>query len=284
VKRLDAHAKINLSLIVGPLRDDGKHEVVTVLERVSIADTVALAAGERLSISGFADDTIVTESLHALAALAGAEPRWEVEIEKVIPVAAGLGGGSSDAAAALLLANELLAEPLDPRQLADLAASIGADVPFFLRTEPQLGRGDGTVLSPVALPTDYWVLLVVPSHVVKTSTGDVYRAFDDRDGAYGFAERRDALLAALAAVSHPHDLARLPPNDLASSPLSERLRDEGAFRADVSGAGPCVYGLFDDREQAEAAGRTVRSEGQTWVVSPVRQADAIGPAISTVEA
>ena len=78
--------------------------------------------------------------------------------------------------------------------------------------------------------------------------------------------------------------AALPPNDLASSPLSERLRDAGAFRADVSGAGPCVYGLFDDREQAEAAAEALRSEGQTWVVSPVRQADATGPAVSTVEA
>ena len=284
MKRLAAHAKINLSLVVGPLRDDGKHEVVTVLERVSLHDTVALAAGERPSVTGFADDTIVTESLQALAALAGVEPRWEVEIEKAIPVAAGLGGGSSDAAAALLLANGLLPEPLTPRQLADLAATIGADVPFLLGGGPQLGSGDGTVLSAVELPADYWVLLVVPSNTVKTSTGDVYRAFDDRDGVRGFTERRDALLAALAAVSHPHDLVRLPPNDLASSPLSERLRDAGAFRADVSGAGPCVYGLFDGREQADGAAQAVRSEGQTWVVSPVRQADATGPAVSTVEA
>jgi 4-diphosphocytidyl-2C-methyl-D-erythritol kinase len=128
------------------------------------------------------------------------------------------------------------------------------------------------------------VLLVLPSHAVKTSTGDVYRAFDDRDGAHGFAERRDAALAALAGVSHAHDLARLPPNDLASSPLSDRLRDAGALRADVSGAGPCVYGLFAGREEADAAALALRSEGQTWVVAPVRQADATGPAVSTVDA
>ena len=284
MKRLAAHAKINLALVVGPLRDDGKHEVVTVLERVSLQDTVALDAGERLSVAGFADDTLVTESLQALASVAGVEPRWEVEIEKAIPVAAGLGGGSSDAAAALLLANDLLPEPLSAGHLADLAATIGADVPFFLASGPQLGSGDGTVLSPVELPADYWVLLVLPSHAVKTSTGDVYRAFDDRDGAHGFAERRDAALAALAGVSHPHDLARLPPNDLASSPLSDRLRDAGALRADVSGAGPCVYGLFAGREEADAAALALRSEGQTWVVAPVRQADATGRAVSTVEA
>ena len=93
--------------------------------------------------------------------------------------------------------------PSARRQLADLAATIGADVPFFLGSGPQLGSGDGTILSPVELPADYWVLLVVPSAEVKTSTGDVYRAFDDRDGAHGFAERRDALLAALPGGPAP---------------------------------------------------------------------------------
>ena len=73
MKRLRAHAKINLALVVGPARADGKHEVATVLQRISLADTVALAAGERLSVSGFADDTIVTEALRALAAIAGVD-------------------------------------------------------------------------------------------------------------------------------------------------------------------------------------------------------------------
>ena len=166
-----------------------------MLQRISLADTVALSAGERLSVSGFADDTIVTEALQALAAVAGVEPCWEVEIEKAIPVAAGLGGGSSDAAAALLLANDLLPEPLTPVRLAELAATIGADVPFFLRSGPQLGTADGTVLAPVDLPADYSVVLVVPSSAVKTSTGDVYRAFDAQGrrrglrGAAGCAAR-----------------------------------------------------------------------------------------------
>jgi len=284
VKRLTAHAKINLALVVGALGDDGKHEVVTLLQRISLADTVALTVGDRLSVSGFADDTIVTEALRALAVAAGVEPRWEVEIEKAIPVAAGLGGGSSDAAAALLLANELLPEPLSPVRLGGVAATIGADVPFFLGSGSQLGTADGTVLAPVDLPADYSVVLVVPSSMAKTSTGDVYRAFDVRNGAEGFAERREALLAALAALRAPQDLDALPLNDLASSAVSERLRKTGAFRADVSGAGPCIYGLFDDRQRAEAAAAALREVGQTWVVAPVGKADATGPAVSTVGA
>ena len=277
-----AHAKINLALVVGPLGETGKHDVTTVLQRVSLADSVSLAPGDRLFVSGFADDTIVTEALQGLAALAGVEPRWRVEIEKVVPVAAGLGGGSSDAATALLLANELLPEPVASRRLAELAATVGADVPFFLTAGPQLGNGDGTALVAIDLPDGYWIVLVLPSSAVKSSTGEVYRAFDHRDGAMGFEERREALLEALNRVRRPEDLAALPPNDLASSPVSDRLRAAGAFRADVTGAGPCVYGLFADRQAADTAAQALRDEGPTWVVTPVRNADAAGPSVSTV--
>ena len=203
MRRVTAHAKINLALVVGPPRADGKHEVATVLQPISLADTLTLSDGERLSVSGFAGDTIVTEALQVLAALAGVEPRWEVEIEKAIPVAAGLGGGSSDAAAALRLANDLLPTPLTLARLCELAATIGADVPFFLGGGAQVGTGDGTNLAPVDVPADYRVVLVLPADAAKTSTGDVYRAFDARDGADGFRERRAALFDALGAVRRP---------------------------------------------------------------------------------
>ena len=108
VRRVPAPAKINLALVVGPPGDDGKHEVATVLQRVDLGDRVAVSAGARLNVAGFADDTIVAAALEALAAAAGVEPAWSVRITKTIPVAAGLGGGSSDAASALRLANELL--------------------------------------------------------------------------------------------------------------------------------------------------------------------------------
>ena len=269
MRRLRAPAKINLALVVGPLGEGGKHEVATVLQRVALADEIALAAGDRLIVSGFDDDTIVAGALAALAAGAGVEPNWQVEIAKSVPVAAGLGGGSSDAASALRLANELLPEPLAPHGLAALAATIGTDVPFFLSDGPQLGTGDGSVLESLELPQGFWVVLVVPSGAVKASTRDVYAAFDAREGAVGFEGRRAELLEALAAVRLPRDLAGLPLNDLAASPLTQRLLEAGAFRADVSGAGPCVYGLFADRGEADAAARILRPEGRTWVTAPV---------------
>jgi len=264
-----AFAKINLALVVGPLRPDGKHEVVTLLQRVELHDSITVETSDALIVEGFAPDTIVRAALESLARAAGIGPRWHVTIEKRIPVAAGLGGGSSDAAAALHLANATLARPLPATELHAVAAGIGADVPFFLGLGAQVGTGDGTELERVELPTDYSVLLVVPEGETKDSTGDVYAAFDGRQGADGFAERAAALTDALAAVSTLRDLAALPSNDLASSSVTTELEAAGAFRADVSGAGPTVYGLFEEHEAAVRAAERLSDLGATYVTRPV---------------
>lgn len=251
-----AHAKINLALVVGPLLPGGKHEVTTVLQRIGLADRIDLEPADRLVVDGFEDDTLVRRALE----LAGGT--WRVQIDKQIPVAAGLGGGSSDAAAALALANETAG--LAPERLQELAAGLGADVPFFLAEGPQLGEGDGSTLTPLDLPQSYTVLILLPDGRAKHSTAAVYAAFDERDGASGYEERRRAVLSAIAAG----DLAALPPNDLATSPLADELRALGAFRADVSGAGPAVYGLFADEAAARAAGARIERSGRVWIVPP----------------
>jgi 4-diphosphocytidyl-2-C-methyl-D-erythritol kinase len=255
-----APAKINLALVVGPVRADGKHEVVTVFQRVDLGDRISVEPAAETRVVGFAEDTIVRRALDALDAPHG----WRVRIEKRIPVAAGLAGGSSDAATALRLANT----QLEPAALSELAACIGADVPFFLADGPQLGSGDGTQLEPVALPQDFVVLLLLPTSEHKHSTAAVYAAFDRHGGAVGFEERAARLRAALTATRRPRDLANLPPNDLASSPHAEELRTLGAFRADVSGAGPAVYALFHRRADAEAAERAFRRRGRLWITVP----------------
>jgi shikimate kinase len=96
----------------------------------------------------------------------------------------------------------------------------------------------------------------------------VYRCFDERDGARGFEGRRAMLLEALGHIEKADDLALLPANDLATSPLTERLRDLGAFRADVTGAGPAVYGLFSERAAADRAAEVLRTLGRTLVARP----------------
>jgi len=270
--RASAFAKINLALLVGTLRADGKHEVVTVLQRVDLHDEMELEPrpGEGILVVGFQEDTLVRAALRALAEASATPWGWRVRIEKRIPVAAGLGGGSSDAATALELANGLLPEPLPPGELGQIAARIGADVPFFLSTGTQLATGDGSQLEPLTLPLDFWVLALLPEGVRKKSTAAEYRRFDEREGAAGFEERRTALLEALRNVRQPRDLAALPRNDLAASPLSEELERLGAFRADVSGAGPAVYGLFERAEAATRAASELRGAGWRGLTRPVR--------------
>lgn len=264
MNELLAPAKLNLALVVGQRRPDGKHEVATVLQRLALADTVTLAPADELCVEGFPQDTLVRRALELVAERAAAEPRWRATIEKRIPVAAGLGGGSSDAAAALRLANEVLGAPLSAHHLFALGAGLGADVPFFLTAGPQLGEEDGTRLTPLDLAQDYWVVVVMPHGEAKRSTAAVYEDFDRRRGAEGFEERRAGLHRALLLG----DLAALPPNDLASSALTEELRELGAFRADVTGAGPAVYGLFAEEAQAVTAAASLDARGEVWITAP----------------
>jgi 4-diphosphocytidyl-2-C-methyl-D-erythritol kinase len=264
VTELPAPAKLNLALVVGPRGPDGRHEVSTVLQRITLADRIALESGDRLRVDGFPDDTLVQQALEELAAAAGARPAWRILIEKQIPVAAGLGGGSSDAAAALRLANGSLARRVSEEHLHAIAAALGADVPFFLTSGPQLGEGDGTRLTPLDLPQDYWIVVLLPHGERKASTAAVYEQFDRRGGDAGFEERRAALLEALVRA----DLAALPPNDLASSPLADELLGLGAFRADVTGAGPALYGLFAEESEAVAAQAALAAKGDLWVAGP----------------
>ena len=275
MRRAPATAKINLALLVGPKRADGKHEVATVLQRIDLADRLTLEVGPQLSVRGFARDTLVFRALESLAKEAGVEPKWAVRIDKKIPVAAGLGGGSSDAATALRLANESLERPLPLTQLHELARKLGADVPFFLAQGPQLGEGDGSELTPLDLPQDYYVVVAVPRLASKESTGAVYAQLDERGGTTRFATRRNELRRALEHVRRPRELAGLPPNDLAaglggdtSFGAVEELRRLGAFRADVSGAGPVVYGLFVRRDEATRAKAALGRGSRSWLTVP----------------
>jgi 4-diphosphocytidyl-2-C-methyl-D-erythritol kinase len=261
MKRAPAHAKINLALLVGPLRDDGYHEIATVLQRIELADGIGLEQADEIRVTGFPEDTLVTRALAELARSEGDGRAWSVHIEKRVPVAAGLGGGSSDAATALTLANEKLTR----HELHDLAARLGSDVPFFLARGPQLATGRGTDLDPLDLPVDYAIVLVLPFDARKESTASVYARVAPADG---FGERREKLVEQLARTESAGELALLPPNELTSSPLAAEVERLGAFRADVSGAGPAVYGLFRDRAEAEAAAAALESRGRTIVTAP----------------
>ncbi|CAB4701285.1 MAG: hypothetical protein F2663_06825 [Actinobacteria bacterium] len=265
---VEAYAKLNLALVVGVAGADGYHELWTLFQRISLSDTITLEAADDLEVVGFADDTLVARALEAVATEAAVAPRWRVTIDKRIPVAAGLGGGSADAAAALQLASATLPNPLPPATLHRLARTLGADVPFFLQQGPCVGTGDGSVLEPVELPQGYTIVLALPHDEVKESTGAVYRRFDERNGGDGFAERRAAAEQVLRTMRSPEDLGALPPNDLAQSPLAAELRAAGAFHADASGAGPAVFGLFLHAGEAATVAASIETRAQVWLCEP----------------
>ena len=215
----------------------------------------------------------IVATLLRLAEATGAAAEWRVRIRKEIPVAAGLGGGSADAAAALRLANETIPEPLTAERLHEVATGIGADIPFFLEAGPKLAAGAGERLKQLDLPQDYWVLVALPRGARKRATADVYKRFDELGGEQGFEERKQTLAEALAACRRPRHFTEFPANDLAEAAggtsLAADLLALGAFRADVSGAGPAVYALFHRLGPAKEAAGRVRRAARTWIAAPV---------------
>lgn len=161
-----ARAKINLCLRVGPARPDGYHDVATVLAALAVGDVVELepAAETRVEAPGLTGgDSLVTRALALLAERSGHPAGWRVRLDKQIPVGAGLGGGSADAAAALRLANATLPEPLAPDELMLLAGEVGSDVPFLVSgLDTALARGRGEVLEPCPVRAPAWIVLGWP--------------------------------------------------------------------------------------------------------------------------
>ena len=256
-----AYAKLNLVLHVGPPREDGMHPLCSLVASIDLADEISAAPKESgedtIECRGVPGDNLAARALAEFRSRAGVElPPLALTIHKRIPVAAGLGGGSADAAAALRIANELAGRPLEPEELVRLAAGLGSDVPSQLEPHHALVEGTGERLEQVSLPPFFAVLLPDDDGL---STAAVYAELDRLGGARDQLDpeplRRLATspLAVLAASLH---------NDLEAAALSLRpeLRERldslmaaGAFGAAVSGSGPTLFGLFPDRSSADAA-------------------------------
>jgi 4-diphosphocytidyl-2-C-methyl-D-erythritol kinase len=275
VHRALAPAKINLGLFVGAARPgDGRHELVSVMQSISLADDLTLsdaAAGtgeDQISCPGLPlaqEDNLALRALRMFRAATGWQQRPQLlAIDKRIPVAAGLGGGSADAAAALRLAAH--ASGLgDERLLLGIAGELGADVPAQIRPGRWLATGAGEELEALPTPVSPLGVLVLPV-AAKLSTADVYREADRRGIRRTTAElerlrrRLRAELARGAPLPGDHELLEndLEPAALALCPqlpdALERARSAGVERVLLSGSGPTALGLFSLAE--EPTGRT----------------------------
>lgn len=272
---LIAPAKLNLCLYLGPVRQDGLHELCSLF--------VPLSLGDRLEVTDASgEDEVVCASVQApdltaraLSALRDAGWRrspLRIEVDKLIPVAAGLGGGSADAAAVLRLANDYF----EPDRVAALAAELGADVPSQLDPRFALVGGAGERVTPLPDPDPFWAVLLPDPE--GQSTAAVY-AEADRLGSSRDAREleglRGDLLGAAAAGASPLDYAELLVNDLAPAAISlrpgiaaelERLGNAGAGAALVTGSGPTAVGLFADAAAAATAADQLREGGEREVI------------------
>jgi len=265
-----APAKVNLVLRVGSPRADGLHPLRSLFASIDLADVVTVQpAGERDAVvcPGVEGENLAAHALAAFRAEAPAPtlPPLRVTIEKRIPVAAGLGGGSADAAAVLRAANVMAGAPLGAEELRRLGLSLGADVPSQIDPSHALVGGVGEEVEPVALAP---LALVLVAQEQGLSTAAVYRELD-RLRAAGSAPPPSALdpdgLRALESAGAER-LAPLLENDLEAAALSLRpelgevlaaLRDAGALAAQVTGSGPTAFGLFADAAAATDAARRI---------------------------
>ncbi len=266
-----APAKINLCLFVGPTRADGRHELVTIYQSVSLADRLELETNwggiDEVICPQVPGENLAADALSAMRARGWAGPPVRITIEKRIPVAGGMAGGSADAAATLRLAAALL--PGRPEQQVEaVAAELGADVPAQLTPGVALGTGAGEVVERLE-PLAPLACLVVPMRR-ELSTPDVYREADRLGLPRTVADLEDRLQAVRAAAGPG---ARLPValvvNDLEPAAISlcpaitevlEDVRQAGAGHAMVSGSGPTVVGLWwgpDALDAAEQAAATL---------------------------
>lgn len=273
-------AKINLTLRVGAARRDGYHDVRTLMQSVSLADTLTVSPRRgpfSLSTGGPgvpADDTnLVARAARALWQAIGheGEPRdVHIKLVKQIPVAAGLGGGSADAAAALLALNAIWDGRRSRSALTKIAATLGADVPFFLQGGTALGTGRGDEVYPVDDASRLGVVIIKPSFGVATA--DAYRWLDE-DRAAGLDEEPPATRDVdIGWSAGPIRLA----NDL-QGPVGRRhgaigemigaLMKAGALGAAMSGSGSAVFGLFNEPQAVRATKQLRRAD---WLVIMTR--------------
>ena len=259
-----APAKLNLCLYVGPRREDGLHEIRSLFEPLELAD--------ELQITEAVEDEVIIEGidgpdLAATARVALREHGWDgpplrIEVSKRVPVAAGLGGGSADAAAVLRLARGQV------EGLRSVAAGIGADVPSQLQPRPCLVAGAGEVIEPAPAPGDHGVVLIPQPKGL--STGEVYAEADRQGIARGDAELeairrrlRDAVDEGGSPLAYREHLV----NDLQPAAISLRpeieealgaLEGAGAAHAMVTGSGPTVFGLYESVDEAGHAADGLR--------------------------
>jgi 4-diphosphocytidyl-2-C-methyl-D-erythritol kinase len=276
---LTARAKINLGLRINGLRPDGYHEIWSVMQEIGLADTILLKEAPNFSLTMTcdqanlpADETnLCLKAARLLQQEVGCQRGVHMELTKRIPVGAGLGGGSSDAAAVLKGLDRFWELKLDKSELLELAGRLGSDVPFFILGGCCLATGRGEILQEIASPVSGPMVLAIPN--VHVSTAWAYKNIED----YPLTLREELIKL---QVCFSKDLSQGPFKSLFSNDfeplvfahypvlrqLKENLEQSGAWYASMSGSGSAVYGLYQDEETARQALAHVAFTGRTYYI------------------
>lgn len=278
IYKRQAPAKLNIRLKVMGKRSDGYHELVSLMVPISLFDYLEL---ERLPRKGIAlscqgipvpndEKNLACRAAQAFFERTGLDGGVFIRLTKNIPIAAGLGGGSSDAASTLKCLNEMWSSPLEPQDLRGLAAGLGADVPFFLTGRPAIARGIGELLEPIENWPRFWYVIVTPA--IRVSTSWVY----DNLKLELTKDEYDFIVTSLKKGSI--QVGYILENDLESvtvthfpviNSIKKSLLEAGAMGALMSGSGPSVFGIFRSRSEALSAKRYMSSldRGSVFVSS-----------------
>ena len=284
--RLKARAKINLGLDVVRRREDGYHEVKMVMQMLRLYDQIDIEKTQesgifvRSNLSFLPTDerNIAYKAAKVMIDQFGLEQGVIIRIEKHIPVAAGMAGGSTDCAAVLYGMNKLFGLRLNQKKLRELGVKLGADVPYCLMRQTALSEGIGEILTPISPLQDCPILIAKPS--VSVSTRHVYEHLKldeqtmhpDIDGIvtaladgdlYGVTDRMANVLETVTVPEHP-----------VIDEIKKQMMASGAVNALMSGSGPTVFGIFDDEEKAKKACEDMKASGlarQIYLTRPFNQ-------------
>lgn len=264
-----AHAKINLTLDVVGKQDNGYHLIESVMQSIELCDEIKLSVTNTDAISLSCSDpkipcdernTVYRACVKFFSFTGVSNPGIDIYIEKQIPSEAGLGGGSSDAAAIIRLLDEIFETKLSLDEMIKIGVSVGADVPFCIVSGTALCEGLGEIVTPLPKLKTHHVLLVKPDFGVSTPLA--YNAFDDNR-----VLSSNATKAMVTAITDGDDITKLISNDLEKAinyddinTIKTRLMDLGADGALMTGSGSCVYGLFSDKGVALSALNCIKND------------------------
>ena len=278
----NACAKVNLTLSVGEKRPDGYHDVETVMTAVGLCDTVTLYRNtgpwDKLEcdppVTERAGDNLCMKALRVFFEEFGPKKDFvTIQLEKRIPTQAGLGGGSSDAAAVLRGLRTLYAPNMTDTRLEKMAENLGSDVPFFIRGGTALATGRGEKLEALPKMPQCWLVIVKPEE--SHSTAAMYAAIDSAESHSGSDSRMvleglDSGDLVKIAAGLSNDFQQVLPEGSAIPAIVETLRQQGALNAQMTGSGSAVFGLFHRREDAEVAASVLKEDyPQTFCVPQV---------------